>query len=330
MDRRQLVIDIINKKEREVLPYHLDLTDKVKNRLIEYFGDPHFEEKVGNSLVTQRNESFTTLKGNKEQDMFGVVWNKDQEGDFGIVDQYILKAPSIKGYTFPKPDEGLIRQKCQTLIKSGNQFKMYIIGFSLFERAWTLRGMENLLMDFVLNPVFVEELLDRIVEYNMAVMDIAMEYDIDCIFFGDDWGQQRGLIMGPVFWRRYIKPRLARMYERVKAKGLYVAQHSCGDIHEIFPDLIDIGLDIYNTFQPEIYDVEKVKREYGSHLTFYGGISTQQLLPKASPDQVKAEMRRLMGIIGKGGGYIVAPTHAIPNDVPTENILAFLEVVQNQ
>ena len=94
--------------------------------------------------------------------------------------------------------------------------------------------------------------------------------------------------------------------------------------------MIEIGLDIYNTFQPEIYDVAKMKREYGKDLTFYGGISTQQLLPKATPDEVKAEMRRLMGILGKGGGYIVAPTHAMPNDIPTENILAFLEVVQNQ
>jgi len=98
----------------------------------------------------------------------------------------------------------------------------------------------------------------------------------------------------------------------------------------IFPDLIELGLDIYNTFQPEIYDVEFMKKEYGAKLTFYGGISTQQLLPRATPEEVKKETRRLMNILARNGGYIVAPTHDIPEDVPLENVLAFLEVVQNQ
>ena len=136
--------------------------------------------------------------------------------------------------------------------------------------------------------------------------------------------------MGPNLWREFVKPRLKRMYDQVKDKGMYVFQHSCGDISEIFPDLIELGLDAYNTFQPEIYDVAEMKRLYGDKVTFYGGISTQQLLPKATPEEVKREMRRLIGILGENGGYIIAPTHAMPNDIPTENILAFLEVVQNQ
>src|SRR5690554_2259773 len=316
MDKRQLVIDTINKKEREVLPFHLDLSEKVHERLIEHFGDPEFEDKIGNSLALERNESFTKLDDLREQDMFGVIWNKLQEGDFGVVEHYQLSEPSLKGYKFPRPNEELIRAKCNRLVtKYPRIFTMYTIGFSLFERAWTLRKMDNLLMDFVLNPKFAEGLLDKITEYNLAVINIVKEYDIDCIFFGDDWGQQRGLIMGPEYWRRFIKPCLAVMYETAKAGGFYVAQHSCGDIHEIFPDLIEIGLDIYNTFQPEIYDVEKIKKEYGKYLTFYGGISTQQLLPTASPERVKSEMRRLMKIIGEGGGYIVAPTHAMPDDI---------------
>jgi len=331
LNKHQLIIDTLNKKERAVIPFHLDLTDKVRERLITHFGDPNFEQKVGNSLALERNESFVVLGNNKERDMFGVVWNKDQEGDFGVIEHYLLQEPNLDGYIFPQPEEALIRQKCERLVKNHkDQFTMYTIGFSLFERAWALRGMTDLLMDFLLNPAFVEELLDRIVEYNLSVMDIAMEYDIDCIFFGDDWGQQKGMIMGPALWKQFLKPRLAKMYAKAKSKGLYVAQHSCGDVHEIFPDLIEIGLDIYNTFQPEIYDVEKIKKEFGKDITLYGGISTQQLLPKASPEEVKAETRRLMKLLGKGGGYIVAPTHAIPDDVPTENILAFLEVVQNQ
>ncbi len=330
MNRRQIVIDTINNKRRDVLPYYLDLTDIVRNRLIEFFDDPGFEKEVGNFLAQERNESFIELDNRRKQDMFGVVWSQEQEGDFGIVEEYILKKPKIGDYSFPEPDEKMIREKCERLVKEKDLFKLYIIGFSLFERAWSLRGMENLLMDFILNPDFAEKLLNRIVDYNLKVMEIVFEYPVDAIFFGDDWGQQKGLIMGPKIWRKFLKPRLKKMYSKTKERGLYVAQHSCGDIHQVFPDLVEIGLDIYNTFQPEVYDVEFMKREYGKDITFYGGISAQQLLPKATSEEVKKETKRLMDIIGKDGGYIVAPTHSIPDDVSTENILAFLEVVQNQ
>jgi len=111
---------------------------------------------------------------------------------------------------------------------------------------------------------------------------------------------------------------------------MYVCQHSCGDISEIFPDLIELGLDAFNTFQTEIYDVVQMIKMYGDKITFYSGISTQRLLSNATPDEVKNAMRRLMEILGENGGYIVAPTHAMANDIPTENILAFLEVVKNQ
>lgn len=120
------------------------------------------------------------------------------------------------------------------------------------------------------------------------------------------------------------------MYGRAKEYGMYVCQHSCGDISEIFPDLIELGLDAFNTFQTEIYDVVQMIKMYGDKITFYSGISTQRLLSNATPDEVKNAMRRLMEILGENGGYIVAPTHAMANDIPTENILAFLEVVKNQ
>ena len=136
--------------------------------------------------------------------------------------------------------------------------------------------------------------------------------------------------MGPKYWREYIKPRVSRMYEHAHKNGKYVIQHSCGDIHELFPDLIEIGLNCYQTFQPEIYDIVKVKSEFGKDLTFWGGISTQQLLPNATAEEVRQETTRIMKIMGKGGGYIAAPTHAVPNDVPPENILAMFDVFMNQ
>lgn len=329
MNCRERVLKALRHEETDILPYHLDLTDEVHQRLVKQFGEV-FLEQSGSHLAQERNESFSTLSKNRFRDMFGVEWNRDQEGDFGIVADYILKDSEFGDYVFPVPNEKLIREKCKRLQKKTNQFRMYIIGFSLFERAWTLRSMEELLIDFKINPEFAQELLDKIVEYNLAVVEIVAEYDIDCIFYGDDWGQQKGLVMGPVLWRQFLKPRLKKMYDAAKEHGMYVAQHSCGDISEILPDLIEIGLDIYNTFQPEVYDIVKMKQLYGDKITFYGAISTQVLLPYAAPEEVKSEMTRIMKILGVSGGYIVAPTHSMPNDIPTENILAFLDVLKNQ
>lgn len=95
-------------------------------------------------------------------------------------------------------------------------------------------GMENVLMSMIICPEELERLYDQICDYFCGLVDIALEYDIDGVYFGDDWGQQKGLIMGPDHWRRFIKPRMGRLYERVKKKGKYIVQHSCGDCHEIF------------------------------------------------------------------------------------------------
>ena len=331
MNARDLMLETLAHRRPPVLPFQLDLTDDTRQRLAAYFGDDQFEERIGSSMAQERNEIITTVDANHVRDMFGVTWTHEQKGDFGVVQTYLLTEPRLDGYTFPEPDEASIRAKCERLVaRRDRQYTMYNIGFSLFERAWALRGMEDILCDFIAEPGFADALLDRIVDYNLKVVDIVAQYPIDCIFFGDDWGQQKGLIMGPDYWRRFIKPRIVRMYAHVKAKGLQVAQHSCGDINEVFPDLIEAGLDIYNTFQPEVYDIAEMKRLYGKKVTFYGGVSTQQLLPNASPEEVKAAMRHLMEVLGPDGGYVVAPTHSIPDDVPIANILAFLEVVQNQ
>jgi uroporphyrinogen decarboxylase len=199
------------------------------------------------------------------------------------------------------------------------------IGFSLFERAWTLRGMENLFMDMIEAPSFVDELLDAICDYNVALAEQAVAFDIDAIHFGDDWGSQNGLMMGRELWERFLMPRLARQYAVGKKAGKFVTIHSCGKVQEVFPQLIEIGLDCFNPFQPEVMDPCEMKRLYGDRLSFWGGISTQKLLPYGTPDEVRREVRRMKAEVGRAGGYILAPAHAIPGDARPENILALIE-----
>jgi uroporphyrinogen decarboxylase len=189
--------------------------------------------------------------------------------------------------------------------------------------------MEALMTDFYDHPQFVHELLGRIADYNVAQVREALKYDIDAVYFGDDWGQQHGLQMGPRLWREFIYPVLRRMYGAVREAGKFVMIHSCGDVDELFDDLITIGLNSFNPFQPEVMDVGSLLPRYRGRLAFHGGLSTQRTLPFGTVEDVRAEVRRLLEL-GREGGYIFAPAHDVEGDVPLENMLAAIELVQNQ
>ena len=142
----------------------------------------------------------------------------------------------MDGYRFPVIDKIALNKDFKAFSDPRNDtFRVADVGYSLFERAWTLRGMENVLMDMVTEPAFANELMDAVMEYEIGLIGEILEYDVDGFLFGDDWGQQKGLIMGPAYWREYIKPRMKVMFEKVKKAGKIVMLHSCGDIYEIFP-----------------------------------------------------------------------------------------------
>jgi uroporphyrinogen decarboxylase len=335
MTRRDRVIQVLQHCDTDIIPFQADFTQQSLERMIHYTGDRAFAEKVGNYIEGVYFDGFLQEESEHPgyfSDDFGVRWNRNgADKDIGVIDGIVIASPDISLIRMPEVKSDILNQYYREMTGNGRDtFKFGMIGFSMFERAWTLRGMENFLSDMLLDPDFAHALLDAICDFNLKIVDLALQYDIDGFHFGDDWGQQKGLIMGPRLWREFIKPRVARMYERVKSKGLFVSQHSCGDIHEVFPDLIEIGLDVYQTFQPEIYDIRSVKKEYGKDLSFWGGISTQRLLPFASPEEVKAKTIEIMKVMGADGGYIAAPTHAVPGDVPPGNILAMLEVFQHQ
>ncbi len=339
MTRRERVIQALKHKSTDIIPYNITFTIPQKQKMAEYFGDPDFIDKIGNHIDTVYYSGFINEAESEMKDKpgyfvddFGVIWNRSGiDKDIGVIDNLVLPEPDLKNFRLPEIDFNVLRRQYQQLADSERDtFKMVDIGFTMFERAWTLRGMENFLTDMLIEPSFAHELLDEICEFNMRIINVALEYDIDAIHFGDDWGQQRGLIMGPRLWREFIKPRMKRMFEAVKSKGKFVSLHSCGDIHELFPDLIEIGLDVYQTFQPEIYDIREFKREYGKDLAVWGGISTQQLLPYATPEEVRRVTIETMKILGENGGYIAAPTHDVPGDVPPENIEVLIDVFKNQ
>lgn len=335
MTKREAVIAALHHEEHRPVPYHMEFTRQALDQLIAYTNHPNIEEEIGSYLHYIQYWGWPTeIPGRPGyfQDEFGVIWNRNSaDKDIGVVDNCLIEDIEDYDYVFPSCDEARLRKEYEQLTATRNgRFTFAGFGFCMFERAWSLMGMENVLCSMITNPDETEDLFRRIGDYFLHLVDIALEYDIDGVYFGDDWGQQHGLIMGPEHWRHYIKPQMARLYQRVKEKGKFVLQHSCGDCHEIFPDLIEIGLDCYQTFQPEVYDIHLMKKLYGDKLTFWGGVSTQQCLPRETPEGVRKEAARIVHALQDGGGLIIAPTHALAFDVPPENILALAEAFQNQ
>lgn len=335
MTRRETVIAALRHKETETVPFHAEFTLQEYEKMVNYTGDRDFYEKYGGYLHYMQYWGYPTERADRKQyftDDFGVTWNRSgADKDIGVVDEPVIFEPDMSLYPAPFFNERRLREECERLLATKeDKFCFAGIGFSLFERLWSYVGMENALVYMLTEKEFVHELLDKICEFDLKVIDLFNEYPFDGIYFGDDWGQQKGMIMGAPLWREFIKPRLKKMYERAKTNGKFVLQHSCGDIQDVFEDLIEIGLDCYQTFQPEIYNIAQIKEKFGSRLCFWGGISTQADLPSASPERLRLIIRNTVEIMRKGGGYILAPTHAIPQDVPPENVIAMLEEFRDQ
>jgi len=334
MTNRERVISSLQHRQPDRVPYCIQFTVPARAQMAAYYSDPHFEQKLGNCftiLDCHPREAWCEVAPGVMQDHFGVHWDRTVDKDIGVVCNRAVTPENVATYPFPDPDHPLIWERIgAAAAQPGDTFLVAQLGFSLFERAWALAGMENLLIAMIADPPFTHRLLDRILEYNLRVISRACRCDIDAMLFGDDWGCQRGLIMGPRPWREYLLPRLRQMYGAVKRTGKHVFIHSCGKVDELFPDLIAAGLEVFNPFQPEVIDVYAAKQRFGDRLCFYGGISTQRTLPYATPQQTREQVKRLLEGVGRGGGYFAAPAHSIPGDARPENVAAMIEVLRAQ
>jgi len=204
----------------------------------------------------------------------------------------------------------------------------------IYECAWWLRGFEKFNVDMYKRPDFAEALLDKILELYMGFysryLDEVGAY-VQMVELGDDVGAQTGPIISPALLRRYIKPRWKKLYDLIHSKTrAKIFHHSCGSLYPFIGDLIDVGVDVLNPIQPLAanMDIGRIKKEFGDRLSLHGGVDIQRVLPLGTPNDVVEEVKRVIRLAARNGGYILAGAHNIQADTPVENIKAMFEAAR--
>ena len=267
-------------------------------------------------------------EGETHTDFWGILWGR--YGGFNQIMRYPLKGASeeqIREYRFPYEHIDELLSNMDDLLPYVDE---YFIGCDVspcvFELLFRLFGMEEtMILMATESPAFLD-LVTRCVDFNVELARRACEkYRLDWLWTGDDIAGSGGMIISPDMWRQMIKPQLKRIFDVGKQHGLPVAYHSCGGVRPVIADLVDMGLDVLNPIQCDCpgMDAIQLKKDFGQHLTFMGGVDTIGLLPRGTVDEVRRETRRLIdGMTSDGGGYILAASHTVPPETPLENIFA--------
>jgi uroporphyrinogen decarboxylase len=197
----------------------------------------------------------------------------------------------------------------------------------MFEIAWYMRGMERFFMDLIEQPDIAYEIMRRVTDFFMGKLERVMAAAgdrIDLIWTSDDIAHQRGLLMSQPMWRELIAPHHERLNWRTHELGAQVMYHCCGAVRPLIPDLIRIGVDVLDVlqFSAKGMDPNEIKASFGGQLSFHGGIDVQTTLPFCTEDEIRQVTRERIEVLGRGGGYILAPTHNVQADTPPQNVTA--------
>jgi len=246
----------------------------------------------------------------------------------------------IEDYPWPDMDDpsrvAHVREQAATLADQ-NEYAILATPWLLFpfERAFAMQGMDTFLMNLAMRPDFAEALLWRIEELCKVLMGHfldALGDNVDIIKIGDDLGTQESLMMSPAMYRKILKPVHADyirfVKEHTEAKVMF---HTDGDVFPLVDDFVEMGVDILNPIQTsagKMANLVELKQRHGRDIVFCGGMDTSRVLPDGTPEDVRQEVRRIIGLLGQGGGLMIGAVHTVMDDVPSENILAMVDSVE--
>jgi len=247
--------------------------------------------------------------------------------------QQATSVAELKNHPWPEPDWWDF-SPLPRLLDQLDRDEQYHIRFrigSVFESSWQLRGMEEFLIDLAVDPDIPAYIMERITDIHLEntrrVLELAGER-LDMLYFYDDVATQNSLMISPEMWRKYVKPHHARLVDLAKSYNKPVMYHCDGAIYPLIPELLALGIDLLNPIQTDAKDMaaQRLKDEFGHQLSFHGGIDIIKTLPQGTPQDVSAEVRERVRVLGRDGGYILASSHHIQPDTPLENVLAMYDV----
>ena len=326
----------IRHHETDFIPYTLGWEGDVAERLDAHYGSAAWRDLLDSAIrhVPGPNLVVDTNAGPLFTDVYGSVWRVDRRP--WHLEQPALKEPSLQGYAFPEVGPLLCRPTgrraaLQAWEALRDHFTVAGFGFGLFERTWTLRGFTDVLTDAAAEPEFYDELVERIAEHQLADHRPAAG-----AARGRDHVQRRlGLPAGACCWAPTAGGASSSRGWRACtsaciARASSTLSHCCGSVVDIVPDLIEIGLDVLESVQPEAMNPYRAEGRMGENITFWGGLGSQSVIPFGTPQEIRAEVAHLCREMGRGGGYILAPAKALQPETPTANAAAVVEAFLGQ
>jgi uroporphyrinogen decarboxylase len=276
-------------------------------------------------------------------DMWGVPYRATADQDHYAVDGAPLKKAGIADldrFAWPDPEDpdqfrGLREQARHLYENTGFVVGADAIKAGPLMSALQMRGYEQFFMDLVIDPEFADALLDRITQLLKRMwtryMDEVGPY-VQLAYVTDDLGTQTSLLMSPTLFRERIKPKMKELHDHIKSLAdVKLMMHTDGAVLPIIDDIIDMNVDILNPVQTStrgMEDTRALKERFGDRLAFHGAIDVQQMLPNASPAELRWEVARRIHDLGRGGGFIIAPCHNIGHDIPPENVVALFDLAR--
>lgn len=248
--------------------------------------------------------------------------------------QQVSSVEQVQAYAFPDPRaQGRFDNARKEIQRFGADY--FIIGdceLSIFELAWHLTGMEKYMMALAMEEEWLELLNDKVEYWTTQLALQLIELDVDAIWFGEDLGTQTSTLISPGMWRNRFKPRYQRMFDALRKVNpdIILIMHSDGAVAPLLDDFIEMGVQVYNPVQPNVpgSDPEELKNTYGHSISFFGGIDQQQLLPQGRVEDIRKEIKYRCQVLGRDGGYLLAPAHIIQADVKPETVLLMIEAAQ--
>ena len=246
----------------------------------------------------------------------------------------VTEPQQVHDFPFPDPlAEGRYDDAAYYIDKYEDDY--FIVGdmeLTMFDMMQQLVGLEKLLVDMAKNEPYVEVLIDKCKDFALAVGKKLVAMGVHGIWAGDDFGAQNGMLISPRMWRKYFKERYRQVYAELKAVNpdVIICQHCDGAVAPILGDWIEVGLEVFNPVQPNVpgHEPEDLKTKFGDRMSFWGAIDQQKLLPFGTPKEIEADVKSKIEVLGRGGGYMVAPAHIIQADTSPENVEAFIATVK--